>query len=153
MAYNIFEWVKEVTERKGEWSDFSEEDKLAFNPWMLNKCLSMHEPYIELVSQIQKLWLLTHEQLYNVYKQFLPKRKIYYKYIKSSKPKVNENLTKHIAEYYIISTREAKQYLNLLSKEDQINILNSLGVPEEEINEIYGDKPNTSTKSKRSKSK
>ncbi len=35
MAYNIFDWVKEVTERKGNWEDFTQEDKDNFGKKLL----------------------------------------------------------------------------------------------------------------------
>lgn len=136
MAYNIFDWVKEVTERKGNWEDFTQEDKDNFNIFMLNKCLSMYEPYIELVSKIQQLWALSPEQIYEIYKQFLPKKKIYYKYIKSTKDKINPILLKNISEYFNISQKEAKFYLSFLKEENIKEILLSLGIPKEEHNDL-----------------
>lgn len=140
MAYTIFDWAKEVTERKGNWKDISEEDKMSFNPFMLNRVLSMNQNYIELVAYVQRFWLLSHEQLFNVYKQLLPKEKVWSRYIKGTKDKANEEILKVIAKYYEISTREAKQYLKFLTKEEQIKIFESFGTPEEEIDKIYGRK-------------
>lgn len=137
MAYSVFDWVKEITERKGNWEDFSEEDKKNFNPWMINKVLSMYEPYIEIVSYVQRYWLVTPQQLYEIYKQYLPQEKIWYKYIKSSKKKENELILNAIAEYYKISTRESKQYLKILPEAEQIQILQALGTDENEINKLY----------------
>ena len=139
MAYNIFDWVKEVTERKGNWDNISEEDKQSFNPYMLNRVLSMNQNYIELVSYVQKFWALDNEMIFSIYKQFLPKERVWSKYIKSSKDKANEDVVKAISTYYQISNRESKQYLKFLTEEDQIKILQALGTPEDEINKLYGN--------------
>jgi hypothetical protein len=138
MAYSIFDWAKEVTYGKGNWNDFSEEDKLSFNPYMLNKVLSMNQNYIELVAGVQQLWLITHEQLYNIYKQLLPKERVWSKYIKSTRDKSNDEVVQAVAQYYQVSNREAKQYLRILSQEEQIKILQSLGKSNDEVENIYG---------------
>lgn len=138
MAFTVFDWVKEITERKRDWNSISDDEKQSFNPWMINKCLSMYEPYIELVAYVQRYWLLTPEQLYKIYTQYFPQQKIYYSYIKSKNKKPNEELVKAISTYYQTSFREAKQYLKILSKQEQISILKALGNDDEKIKEIYG---------------
>lgn len=155
MAYNIFDWAKEVTSKKGNWNDFTEEDKAGLNPFMLNKVLSMNQDYIELVAYIQRLWLITPEQLYHIYKQFLPNEFVFSKYIKSKNDKANEDIIKAVSEYYKVSNREAKQYLKILTQEEQIQILQSFGTTEDDINKIYGltNKKTGRTSSERSSTK
>ena len=46
----------------------------------------MHEPYIELANYLQKLWLLTPEQIYNIYCGYLPENNPLYEdmYVRES---------------------------------------------------------------------
>ena len=133
---NVFDWLKQVTYIKDPWSKFSEEDKATFPPYMLHRFLSMHEPYIELANYLQQFWQLTHEQLYLIYCSYLPEDKIFAKYIKSTKPKTNPDLLIILADYYKTSTREVKQYLNILSEDTIKNILSSRGIEDDEIKKL-----------------
>lgn len=142
----IFDWMKQVTYIRDPWYSFSEEDKESFNPYMLHKVISMHEPYIELANYLQQFWLLTHEQLYTIYCSYLPDNKIFAKYIKSTTPKPNFELVSILASHYKVSTREAKSYLHILSEEEVINVLSSRGVNEEEIQKLLNEKGTKASK-------
>lgn len=132
----IFDWLKQVTHIKDPWHTFSDEDKATFNPYMLHRFISMHEPYIELSNYIQQYWQLTHEQIYLIYCSYLPEQKIFAKYIKSTSEKPNSNLLTILADYFKVSTREIKQYLQILSEEDIKAILSSRGIEDEEIKKL-----------------
>jgi hypothetical protein len=141
----IFDWIKQVTYIKDPWSSFSEEDKVTFNPYMVHRFLSMHEPYIELANYLQQFWQLTHGQIYLIYCEYLPESKIFAKYIKSTKPKVNNELLSILSNYYKVSTREVKNYLQIL-KEDEVKvILSSRGIEEDEIKKLLKDEKTTKT--------
>jgi hypothetical protein len=141
----VWDWLKQVTYIKEPWDDFSEEDKESFNIYMLHKVISMHEPYIELSNYLQKFWLLTPKQIYEIYCSYLPKTSIYAKYIKSNKPKPNQDLVNILSSYYQLSTREIKSYLHLLDENQIKDILNSRGINEEEIQKLLGYEKNTKT--------
>lgn len=132
----VFDWMKSVMYGKEPWNSFSDEDKETFNAYMLNRFLSMYEPYIELVNSIQQLWLLTPEQIYNIYCEYLPKKNIYAAYVKSNVPKINSELLEILSSHFKVSKRETKQYINILEKEDIENILRSRGIEDKKIKEI-----------------
>lgn len=140
---NIFDWLKQVTYIKDSWSKFSDEDKATFNPYMLHRFLSMHEPYIELANYLQQFWQLTHEQIYLIYCSYLPEDKIFAKYIKSTKPKANNDLLIILADHFKVSTREVKQYLHILSEDAIKNILSSRGIDDDEIKKLFKDEKTT----------
>jgi len=140
---NIFDWIKQVTYIKDPWSKFNDEDKATFNPYMLHRFLSMHEPYIELANHLQQFWQLTHEQVYLIYCSYLPENKIFAKYIKSTKPKANNDLLIILADHFKISTREVKQYLHILSEDAVKNILSSRGIDDDEIKKLFKDEKTT----------
>ena len=143
---NIFDWLKQVTYIKDPWSSFSDEDKTTFNPYMLHRFISMYEPYIDLANYLQKFWALTPDQIYLVYCSYLPENKIFAKYIKSTKPKANTELVGILAEYFKLSTREVKQYLNILNEEQIVEILNSRGTSEDDIKRLLNEKTTKASK-------
>jgi wyosine [tRNA(Phe)-imidazoG37] synthetase (radical SAM superfamily) len=143
---NVFDWIKQVTYIKDPWSTFSDEDKATFNPYMLHRFLSMHEPYIELANYLQQFWQLSHDQIYLIYCSYLPEQKIFAKYIKSTTPKANVELLETLADHFKVSTREVKQYLHILN-EDQVNsILSSRGISDEEIKRLLNEKTTKASK-------
>lgn len=142
---NVFDWIKQVTYIKNPWSSFSDEDKATFNPYMLHRFLSMHEPYIELANYLQQFWQLTHEQVYLIYCSYLPENKIFAKYIKSTTPKANSDLVAVIADHYKVSTREAKTYINMLSEDTIKSILSSRGINDDEIKKLFKNEKTTKT--------
>jgi hypothetical protein len=145
MALTIFDWLKQVTYIKDPWSSFSDEDKATFNPYMLHRFISMHEPYIELANYLQQFWQLTHEQIYLIYCEYLPENKIFAKYIKSTTPKANSDLVAVIADHYKVSTREAKTYINMLSEDTIKSILSSRGINDDEIKKLFKNEKTTKT--------
>jgi hypothetical protein len=133
----IWEWFNEITTSKRPWSSLSKEDQDTFNPFMLNRVVSMYEPYIELSNYIQKLWALSHEQIYTIYCEYLPKQKIYAKYIKNEKKKEDKDLKLILAKYFQISHREIEDYLVILNEKEIVDTLYSLGIEEEIIHKFY----------------
>jgi len=142
----IFDWLKQVTYIKDPWHTFSEEDKATFNPYMLHRVVSMYEPYIELANYLQKFWALSPDQIYLIYCSYLPESKIFAKYIKSNKQKVNSELLETLADYFKVSTREIKQYLQILNEGQIKEILSSRGMSEDEIKRLLNEKATKASK-------
>ena len=51
----LFDWLKELTGKKRDWDSFSDKERESFNPYMVNRFLSMHEPFVELVNYVQTI--------------------------------------------------------------------------------------------------
>ena len=85
-AFNIFDWLKEITLKKSDWNTFTDEQKEQFIPYMVNRFLSMSPEYVDIVNIVQKIPYTEKERIYKVYKSLIPKKNIYLKYIKSSTP-------------------------------------------------------------------
>ena len=75
---NIFGWLEQITYHKKPWSSFSEEDKTSFNPFMINRFISMREDYIDLVNLISKYQYLPNKKLYEFYCNTLPTKKTFF---------------------------------------------------------------------------
>ena len=111
---------------------FTEEDWGLWNTYMVHRFISMDENYVELVNYIQTIPYENKEQVYNVYKEMLPKRKAFFRYIKAGKKIKNRELLKHVSEYFECSLREANDYISLLKVKELKQILTSLGIEEKE---------------------
>lgn len=129
----LFDFLKEITGKKTPWSSFTEEDKKQFNPYMVHRYISMYEPYIEVANLAQLLPHNDKEKIYQFYCNMIPKSNVWLKYISGSRKKTNENLIKYISDYYVVSLREAKDYISFLQKGDVELILTKLGVDEKII--------------------
>ena len=112
---NIFDHLKNITITKDPY--LGEE---GWNNWMINRFLSMNQDYIEVVNIVQKnTWQMKGEYLYNLYKDIIPKQYVFLKYIKSNtKQDYNVEEIEAVQQYFEVSNKEAKEYINMLPKEE-----------------------------------
>ena len=136
MAVTIFDWLKEITGTKKQWSSFNEDDQKQFNPYMVHRYISMYEPYIEVANFAQTLPQNDKEKIYQFYCSMIPKNNVWLKYVKGSKKKSNEKILKCIADYYTVSLGEAEDYIYILKKEGIEHILEKSGGDEKEIKKL-----------------
>jgi hypothetical protein len=112
---NIFDHLQNITFNKGEF--LGEE---GWNNYMINRFLSQDEDYCEVVNFIQKnTWQMQPKYLYNLYKDVIPKRKVYLKYIKATNiKKYNDEDINAVKQYFEVSKKQAKQYIDILPKNE-----------------------------------
>jgi hypothetical protein len=112
---NIFDHLKNITITKGPY--LGEE---GWNNWMINRFLSMNQDYIEVVNIVQKnTWQMKGEYLYNLYRDIIPKQYVYLKYVKSNtKQEYSIEEIEAIQQYFEVSKKEAKEYIDILPKEE-----------------------------------
>ena len=131
----IFDWLNEVSYNKRPWSSFNSEDHESFNPYMINRFISMKENYIDFVNAIQK-YSINKESLYNYYCQLIPKRKTFFRYIKPKKSTLNSNLITILAKYFELSEREIRDSYYLVGKDYSQNILQNIGIDDKQIKKL-----------------
>ena len=134
--FSIFDWLKEITLKKSEWSSFTEDQKDEFNSYMINRFLSQDSNYIDIVNVVQRIPYTEKEKIYNVYKSLIPKRNVFLKYVKSSTPTYPQKLLEYLASYIKCSQAEASEYIPLLGKDNVKNALISLNVDKKEITKL-----------------
>ena len=125
---NIFDWLKEINNKKSPVNSFSEKDWEVFNSYMIHRFLSMNRDFLEIVNFVQSYPPQEKKAIYNIYREFIPKNNKWNKYIKSSIKQPNNDLVKIITNYYTCSQKEAKEYLNILDKQSIVSILDKIGV-------------------------
>jgi hypothetical protein len=122
---NIFDIIKRITLTKDNWKDIPEDEKNSFNNYMCNRILSMDQDYCEVVNYVQKnTWQMKGEYLYNLYKDIIPKQYVYLKYIKANnKKEYKPEQVEAIQTYFEVSRKEAKEYIDMLPKEELETII------------------------------
>lgn len=135
-AMTIFDWLNQITYNKKSWEDFTENQQESFNSYMIHRFLSMYEGYIDITNVVQKFPLTEKKLIYNTYKSMIPKKKMFLKYIKSTRKKTSEALLEHIADFYSISLGEAEEYTYIIRKEGVYHLLERRGVNEKEIKKL-----------------
>jgi hypothetical protein len=132
----LFEWLNEITVTKTLPENFSEESWDTFNSYMIHRYLSMYIDYIDIVNYVQKISPQNKKQIYSIYREMIPKQKVWLKYIKSQTPKKNAELVDYVAEYFECSLGEADHYIDILREAGVRGILWKMGIDEKEQNKL-----------------
>ena len=133
---NIFDWLNHISYLKTEVDQFSDQDWDKFNSYMIHRFISMYGPYSSLVNELQLLNPLEKKAVYLCYKNILPKKKMFFKYIKSKVKQPDKDLINALTEYFKFGEREAKETLSFLDKNYVVEILQSLGKEDKEIKKL-----------------
>lgn len=135
-AKTLFEHLSGLKEKKTPWESLSVMDKKSFEPFMVNRFLSMNMEFLELVNELQMYTIgqLSPKDVYKLYLDILPKKKSFDKYIKGKgDEKYNDKVLDYLSRYFEVSYREVKDYLEILSKDEVIQIISKFGIEEKEI--------------------
>ena len=133
---NIFCWLNEITEYKSPSEEFTDKDWDNFNSYMIHRFISMNLYYTELTNYAQSLMPNNKKEIYNFYKEMIPRRKAFFKYIKTKTKQPNKELVEKITSYFEIGSSEASTYIDLMSKNDMTDILKEMGVEDKEIKKL-----------------
>jgi hypothetical protein len=120
---NIFDHIKNITTNKGPY--LGDE---GWNNWMINRYLSMDPDYCEVVNLVQKnTWQMKGEYLYNLYKDLIPQQYKFLKYIKATKKTdYNKDDVDAVKQYFEVSEKQAKEYIEMLPKEELESIVSQI---------------------------
>ena len=132
---NIFDWLNEISYNKSDWSSFTKEDQDAFNPYMMNRFISMKHEHIDIVNLIQK-YTLPKNSLYNYYCQLIPKKKTFFRYIKPKKTALNKDLIDILSKHLKLSKREIIDSYDLLGVDFKKLILQNLNIDDKQIKKL-----------------
>ena len=138
-AKTIFEHLSGIKEKKVSWNSLPDMDKKTFSPFIINRWLSMNTDLLPIVNILQKytIGLLSARDVYKVYFDYLPKQKTFDQYIKGKGTgKHNKEMLLHLSNWYGVSQREVIDYLDILSKDDIINILMKYGLTAKESKKL-----------------
>ena len=117
----------------------TEDEQKRFSPFIINRWLSMDKEFIEIVNYFQKYSIGTLEsrEVYEWYRNILPKGKRFNKYIKSKmNKKYDDYLINTLCNYFECSKLQVVEYIKLISKEDLVSILEKYGTNPKQIKNI-----------------
>ena len=135
----IFDWINQILVKKTHWNEFTEDEQKKFSPFIVNRWLSMDKDFIEIVNYFQKYSIGTLEprEVYKWYCDILPKGKRFNKYIKGKKSKkYNTELVDMISNYFECSKLQTRYYLELIHKNELIEILEKYGTDKKTIKRL-----------------
>jgi hypothetical protein len=143
----LFDHIKQITEKKVSkdyWKSLSVSEEKSFSTYLVNRYLSMNMNWIDFVNSLQKytIGLLKPKEVYHVYEEFIPQGKVYLKWIKGkAHKKYNDMLVDYVKRYYEVSSVEAKDYIDILSRDEKgieslTNIVKTYGVDEKELKRV-----------------
>jgi hypothetical protein len=133
---DIFGWLNEITLYKTPVEEISEESWDKWNSYMISRYVSMDIRYIELVNYVQTIPYDNKKQLYNIYKEMIPKQKTFFKYLKVTKRKTNLQAIDYVAKHFECSLGEAEEYMDLLRENGVRGILYKMGISDKEVDKL-----------------
>ncbi len=138
-AKSIFDHLSGIKEKKTSWESLTDMDKKSFSPFIINRWLSMNLDLLPIINILQKytIGLLSPKEVYKLYLDFLPKKKTFDKYVKGKKEgKYNKELLQYLSKWYGVSYREVQDYLEILPKQEVLDILKKYGLTEKEAKNL-----------------
>ena len=133
---NIFDWLNEITLYKTAAQEFTDKDWENFNSYMVHRFISMNMYYTEIANIAQSLMPNNKKEIYNFYKEMIPKRKAFFKYIKSKNKKPNKELVEKIASYFRVGEAEGSSYIHVMDKSDILSLLEGIGIEGKEAKKL-----------------
>ena len=133
---NIFEWLNEITLYKTPVEEISEESWNVWNSWLVHKYVSMDIRYVELANYIQTIPYENKQQIYQIYREMIPKQKTFLKYIKSRTKRQPATLVEYVAKHFECSLGEAEEYIDILRENGTRRVLYDMGVEDKEIKKL-----------------
>ena len=120
-----------LTTKKIPRDEIGEENKKGYNPFLTNLWLSMCPELIEIINEVQK-YQVNNKHHYNLYLKVLPKKKLYYRWIKAKKKDYSKDVIDLLASFYKTSTREISDSLDILDEPKIKSILSNMGINDKE---------------------
>ena len=142
MSKSIIEHINNITVNKTDPETYTESDWKSWSSFMVSRWLSMNSGLIELVNEVQSLNITDKKQLYKLYSNVLPKKKIFGKYVKASKTnKYDPELLRYLSQHFEVGKSEIKSYISLLIRKKSgilyiENILKNYGVDSKQIKKL-----------------
>ena len=133
---SIWDWLTQITYEKSHPDSFSDQDWESFNSYMIHRFISMNPYYVEVANQIQTTLPTEKKQIYTIYRELIPKRKVFLKYIKNTGDKFNNDLMELLSTHYECSKSETKEYFNILGKKGVRELLGRMGYEKKEITKL-----------------
>jgi len=119
----LFDYLRAMTVEKQELNFNDPEISKGYDVYIINRYISMNENFVHFVNEVLNTGYISKSAHYSLLKDFLPKQKIYFNYIKKSK-NVGKKEKLYIADYFNVGLKEAELYSSLLSEQEIKELMN-----------------------------
>ena len=133
---DLWGWLNEITLYKTPVENISEESWDKWNSYVVNRYVSMDIRYIELSNYIQTIPYDNKHQIYQIYREMIPKSKVFLKYLKSRTKKKPATLVEYVAKHFECGLGEAEEYIDILRDHGTRSILYKMGIDEKEVEKL-----------------
>jgi hypothetical protein len=133
---DLWGWLNEITLYKTPVENISEESWDKWNSYVITRYVSMDIRYIELANYIQTIPYDNKHQIYQIYREMIPKSKVFLKYLKSRTKKKPATLVEYVAKYFECGLGEAEEYIDILREHGVQRILHDMGLDDKEIKKL-----------------
>jgi hypothetical protein len=133
---DIWGWLNEITLYKTPIENISEESWDKWNSYIIHRYVSMNINYIEVANYIQTIPYDSKQQIYQIYREMIPKQKTFLKYIKSRTKRQPATLVEYVAKYFECGLGEAEEYIDILRENGTRRILYDMGIQDKEIDKL-----------------
>jgi hypothetical protein len=142
----LFDHLRELTEGVDEhyWGDLTGGEKVDFQPYMVNRFLSMNPEWIEMVDELQRftVGILPKKSVFDLYHEILPKGRVFLRYIKGKgKATIPDALATMLQRYFECSEKEMREHFDLLMRSAQgksfiVELMQAYGTQEKELKKL-----------------
>jgi hypothetical protein len=133
---DIWGWLNEITLYKTPIENISEESWDKWNSYIIHRYVSMNINYIEVANYIQTIPYDSKQQIYQIYREMIPKQKTFLKYIKSRTKRQPATLVEYVAKYFECGLGEAEEYIDILRENGTRKVLYDMGMQDKEIDKL-----------------
>ena len=91
---------------------------------------------IDLVNYVQTIPYDNKQQLYQIYREMIPKAKTFLKYIKTKNQKKPATLIEYVSKHFECSLGEAEEYIDILREVGTRRVLYDMGLEDKEIKKL-----------------
>ncbi len=133
---DIFGWLNEITLYKTPIENISEESWDKWNSYIIHRYVSMNINYIEVANYIQTIPYDNKQQIYQIYREMVPKQKTFLKYVKSRTKRQPATLVEYVAKHFECGLGEAEEYIDILRENGTRRILYDMGMQDKEIDKL-----------------
>ena len=110
----LFDHLNGLTVAKDDFDLNNDEQAKSYNNYMINRFVSMVDLYVPLVNEINR-YDVPKDVHHAYYKAALPKRKLYFRYMKQKK-EIDDKTRDLLCEYFQCAYGELEYHLQILTK-------------------------------------
>ena len=120
--HTLFDFIAGMMQNKTEFDFSNPEVSSAYEPYVINRWLSMCDVFLPFVADLNKREL-SKDVHYNFLKNILPPRKVYLKYIKRNR-ELDYTQRTMLARHFNTNLKNVEPMISLISEEELNKIIN-----------------------------